>query len=122
MPFEFRNAILIAAVSLLVAAIPGNNQAQGKFDSKLLTDGHFEFVNLMPGEYLLYTEFRFEHGYIQSEVVGYTNHYINGMFQGTSANTVNRDYSVGTSATVKKVVTVSKARDKVEVKLKKTHA
>jgi len=28
MPFEFRNAILIAAVSLLVAAIPGNSQAQ----------------------------------------------------------------------------------------------
>lgn len=85
-------------------------------------DGHFEFVNLMPGDYLLYTEFRFEHGYTQSEVVGYTDHYINGMFQGTSANTVNRDYSVGTSATVKKVVTVSKAGDKVEVKLKKTHA
>jgi len=85
-------------------------------------EGHFEFVNLMPGEYLLYTEFRFEHAYTQREVVGYTDHYINGMFQGTTANTVSRDYSVGNSATVKKVVTVSKAGDKVEVKLKKTHA
>ncbi|RBL93397.1 hypothetical protein DF182_12840 [Chitinophaga flava] len=84
--------------------------------------GHFEFVNLMPGEYLLYTEFNFAHSYTQSEVVGYTDHYINGMFQNTTANTVSRNYSVGTGATVKKVVTVSKPGEKVEVKLKKTHA
>ncbi|WP_212001067.1 hypothetical protein [Chitinophaga sp. HK235] len=84
--------------------------------------GHFEFVNLMPGEYLLYTEFSFAHSYSQREVVGYTDHYINGMFQSTTANTVNRNYSVGTSATVKKIVTVSKPGEKVEVKLKKTHA
>ncbi|MBC9931570.1 hypothetical protein [Chitinophaga qingshengii] len=84
--------------------------------------GHFEFVNLMPGEYLLYTEFNFSHGYSQSEVVGYTDHYINGMFQGTSANTVSRNYSVGAGATVKKVVTIDKPGEKVEVKLKKTRA
>lgn len=83
-------------------------------------NGHFEFVNLMPGEYLLYTEFGFSHAYTQSEVVGYTDHYINGMFQGTSANTVNRNYSTGVGATVKKVVTVDKPGEKVEVKLKKT--
>ncbi|HEY9260462.1 hypothetical protein [Chitinophaga sp.] len=85
-------------------------------------EGHFEFVNLMPGEYLLYTEFGYDHSYSQDEVVGYTDHYINGMFQGTSANTVNRSYSTGAGAVVKKVVTVSKPGEKVEVKLKKTHA
>ncbi|WP_142687213.1 DUF3108 domain-containing protein [Chitinophaga polysaccharea] len=84
--------------------------------------GHFEFVNLMPGEYLLYTEFSYDHSYTQAEVVGYTDHYINGMFQGTSTNTVNRDYSTGMGAVVKKVVTVSKPGEKVEVKLKKTRA
>ncbi|NLU92005.1 hypothetical protein [Chitinophaga sp. Ak27] len=85
-------------------------------------EGHFEFVNLMPGEYLLYTEFGYDHSYSQTEVTGYTDHYINGMFQGTSANTVNRNYSTGTSAVVKKVVTVNKPGEKVEVKLKKTRA
>ncbi|SEW51514.1 DUF3108 domain-containing protein [Chitinophaga arvensicola] len=84
--------------------------------------GHFEFVNLMPGEYLLYTEFGFDHSYTQAEVVGYTDHYINGMFQGSSTNTVDRSYSVGSGAVVKKVVKVSKPGEKVEVKLKKTHA
>lgn len=84
--------------------------------------GHFEFVNLMPGDYLLYTEFGYDHSFSQTEVVGYTDHYINGMFQRTSANTVERNYSTGAGAVVKKVVTVSKPGEKVEVKLKKTRA
>ncbi|QJB41053.1 hypothetical protein HF324_25700 [Chitinophaga oryzae] len=82
--------------------------------------GHFEFVNLMPGEYLLFTEFSFVHTYSQTEVVGYTDHYINGMFQYSSANTVNNSYSTGAGASIQKVVTVSKPGEKVEVKLKKT--
>lgn len=84
--------------------------------------GHFEFVNLMPGEYLLYTEFGYDHSYSQSEVVGYTDHYLNGMFQGSTANTVNRNYSTGANAVIKKVVTVTNPGEQVEVKLKKTRA
>jgi hypothetical protein len=84
--------------------------------------GHFEFVNLMPGDYLLYTEFGYDHSFTQAEVVGYTDRYINGMFQGTSVNTVDRNYSTGAGAVIKKVVTVSKPGEKVEVKLKKTRA
>ncbi|WP_217607246.1 hypothetical protein [Chitinophaga sp. GbtcB8] len=38
MPFQFCNPILIAAISLLLAA---NSQAQSKFDSKLLTNGKY---------------------------------------------------------------------------------
>jgi hypothetical protein len=85
-------------------------------------EGHFEFVNLMPGDYLLYTEFGYDHSYSQAEVVGYTDRYINGMFQGTTTNTVDRQYSTGAGAVIKKVVTVSKPGEKVEVKLKKTRA
>lgn len=85
-------------------------------------EGHFEFVNLMPGEYLLYTEFGYDHSYTQAEVVGYTDRYINGMFQGSTTNTVDRNYSTGAGAVVKKVVTVRKPGEKVEVKLKKTRA
>ncbi|HCL05672.1 MAG TPA: hypothetical protein DHW64_06785, partial [Chitinophagaceae bacterium] len=42
-------------------------------------DGHFEFTNLKPGEYLLYTEFGYVHTTTRTEVVGYTDTYINGM-------------------------------------------
>jgi hypothetical protein len=84
--------------------------------------GHFEFVNLMPGDYLLYTEFGYDHSYSQSEVVGYTDRYINGMFQGSTTNTVERNYSTGAGAVIKKVVTIDKPGEKVDVKLKKTRA
>jgi hypothetical protein len=59
-------------------------------------EGHFEFTNLMPGEYLLYTEFGYTHTTTRTEVIGYTDTYINGMFQGSAANT--QTYKYGTSA------------------------
>lgn len=83
-------------------------------------EGHFEFVNLMPGDYLLYTEFGYVHSGTYSEVIGYTDTYINGMFQGSSANTQSHGYSKNVSAAVKKIVTVQKGENKVYVKLKKT--
>ncbi|SHL39096.1 hypothetical protein SAMN05444266_103173 [Chitinophaga jiangningensis] len=83
--------------------------------------GHFEFVNLMPGEYMLYTQFDFDHTYTQAEVVGYTDHYLNGVFQNTTTDYVNRSYRVDAGAAVQKVVKIEKAGDKLEVKLKKTH-
>ena len=84
------------------------------------SEGHFEFTNLMAGEYLLYTEFGYVHQATRTEVVGYTDTYINGIFQGTSANTKSYDVSVGASATVKKTVTIKNNGDKEEVKLKST--
>lgn len=83
-------------------------------------DGHFEFTNLMPGEYLLYSEFGYEHTSIRSEVTGYTDHYINGMFQGTSEQTTTRAYGMNATAAVQKRVTIKNDGDKVEMKLKKT--
>jgi len=82
--------------------------------------GNFEFVNLLPGDYLLYTEFGYVHTSHRTEVVGYTDTYINGMFQGTSANTEVNTYATNAAASIKKVVTISKNGETVSVKLKKT--
>lgn len=83
-------------------------------------DGHFEFTNLMAGEYLLYTEFGYIHNSSRTEVVGYTDTYINGMFQGSSANTTTYNVASNASATIKKTITIKADGEKVEVKLKKT--
>jgi hypothetical protein len=82
--------------------------------------GSFEFVNLQAGEYLLYTEFGYIHTSNRTEVVGYTDTYINGMFQGTSANTETYKVQGGASANIKKIITIKKDGEKVTVKLKKT--
>jgi hypothetical protein len=81
-------------------------------------DGHFEFTNLMPGEYLLYTEFGYVHATSRTEVTGYTDTYINGMFQGTRTNTATYNYSTNEAVTIQKTVTIKSDGDKVEVKLK----
>lgn len=96
-----------AAACIKVAAV---------YDDK----GSFEFVNLMPGEYLLYTEFGYVHTSVRNEIVGYTDTYINGMFQGSSANTEVRRYGSNAMAGIKKVIEVKSDGDKVTVKLKKT--
>lgn len=83
-------------------------------------DGRFEFVNLQPGEYLLYTEFQYTHQSTHTEVIGYTDTYINGMFQGTTANTTSYGVASAATATVQEVVTIKKDGDKLSVKLKKT--
>ncbi len=83
-------------------------------------EGNFEFVNLMPGDYLVYTEFGYVHTGSRTEVIGYTDTYINGMFQGSSANTVTYNYTTNASAAVKKVVSIKKEGENVSIKLKKT--
>lgn len=83
-------------------------------------DGHFEFTNLKPGEYLLYTEFGYVHTTTRTEVVGYTDTYINGMFQGSSANTETYKYGTNAVAGIKKIVSIKKTDEKMSVKLKKT--
>lgn len=74
----------------------------------------------MPGDYLLYTEFGYIHTSSRTEVIGYTDTYINGMFQGSSANTTTSSYSTNASAHVKKIVTIDKEGEEVTIKLKKT--
>jgi hypothetical protein len=83
-------------------------------------EGNFEFTGLMPGDYLLYTEFGYVHTGSRTEVVGYTDTYINGMFLGSTARTNTYSYNTNATAGIKKIVTISKEGEKISVKLKKT--
>ena len=69
---------------------------------------------------MLYTEFQYIHTATHTEVVGYTDTYINGAYAGTTANTDSYNYNATVGAAVKKIVTISKNGDKLDVKLKKT--
>lgn len=83
-------------------------------------EGHFEFTNLMPGEYMIYTEFEYAHEATYTEVVGYSDLYIDGAFQSTSAITKSHDFTAAAKATIRKIITIKKDGEKVAVKLKKT--
>ena len=83
-------------------------------------DGHFEFTNLMLGDYMLLTQFGYKHGASRTEVTGYTDTYIDGAYVGTSPNTTTYDVNVGAVASAKKVVTIKQDGEKVTIKLKKT--
>lgn len=83
-------------------------------------DGHFEFTNLMPGDYMLLTQFGYAHGVSRTEVTGYTDTYIDGAYVGTNSNTTTHNYNVGAVAGVKKVVTIKQDGEKVTMNLKKT--
>lgn len=103
-------------------AVPLSKEAAGciKLTSVYDNDGNFEFTNLMPGEYYLFTEFGYIHTAARTEVVGYTDTYINGLFQGTTANTQRNRYKTSVNAAIKKIVTIGKEGEKITVKLKKT--
>lgn len=103
-------------------AVPLSKEAAGciKVTSVYDNDGKFEFTNLMPGVYYLFTEFGYTHTASRTEVVGYTDTYINGFFQGTTANTQVNRYKTSAIATLKKIVTINKEGEKITVKLKKT--
>lgn len=103
-------------------AIPLSKEAAGciKVTSVYDNDGNFEFTNLMPGDYYLFTEFGYTHTASRTEVVGYTDTYINGLFQGTTANTQRNRYKTSATAALKKIVTINKEGEKIKVKLKKT--
>lgn len=103
-------------------AVPLSKEAAGciKVTSVYDNNGNFEFTNLMPGEYYLFTEFGYVHTATRTEVVGYTDTYINGFFQGTTANTQVNRYKTSATAAIKKIVTINKEGEKVTIKLKKT--
>lgn len=83
-------------------------------------NGNFEFLNLMPGEYLLTVKFIYEHSASETEVVGTTDMYVNGMYQGSSDITSTHNFVASATANVTKVITIRKDGEKVSVKLKKT--
>lgn len=83
-------------------------------------DGNFEFTNLMPGEYLLTTTFLYEHDATLTTVTGYTNYYMNGIYQGSNAITSSENFVADVKTKIKKVVSIKKDGDIVNTKLKKT--
>lgn len=103
-------------------AVPLAKEAAGCIKQTSVYDnaGNFEFTNLMPGNYYLFTEFGYTHTFSRTDIVGYTDTYINGLFQGTTANTEVNRYKTSAAATLKKIVTINKDGEKVNVKLKKT--
>jgi len=100
--------------------VPLSKEAAGciKVTSVYDHGGNFEFTNLMPGEYYLFTEFGYTHTTTRREVVGYSDIYINGLFQGSTANTEVFRYNINANAAVKKIVTIKKEGEKITVKWK----
>lgn len=81
--------------------------------------GNFEFTNLMPGEYLLFTSFNYQDFFSKSEVVGKANVYVNGHYQGTEVYTDMFGYTQQGNANYQKNVTIEKNGETLKVKLKR---
>ena len=83
-------------------------------------EGHFEFKNLMPGDYLLTTSFIYEHSATSTSVIGQTDYFTNGIYQGSNAITSSKNFMADAKAKISKVVTIEKEGEIVTIKLKKT--
>lgn len=89
--------------------------------AKVIDDeGNFEFTNLMPGEYLVTIKFIYDHSATETNVVGYTDYYIDNHYQGSNAITESYNFVAGGTADIKKVVRIRNVGEKVQIKLKKT--
>lgn len=91
-----------------------------KFTTIYDDEGHFEFTNLMKGEYLLITSFGYNHTSRRTEVAGVSDVYYKGNYVGSNVYTSVFSYNVAGRANVQRIVTITKNGEKVEVKLKKT--
>ena len=83
-------------------------------------EGHFEFSNLMPSEYLLTTTFLYEHDATSTKVVGHTDYFTNGIYQGSDAITSSENFVADVKAKIKTVAKISKEGETINIKLKKT--
>lgn len=82
-------------------------------------DGHFEFVNLMPGTYLIYSQFEFFENYVQDNVVGSRDHYMGNVYQGSSDILQRSRWSQKETAFSEEIVEISVNGEAKEIKLKK---
>lgn len=80
--------------------------------------GHFEFMDLMPGTYIVMVSFDFTNSYNYSYVSGYTNYYNYYGYQGSTTNYGTAKQSYSDKANIEKRVTIDKDGDKKEVNLK----
>ncbi|RFS26708.1 hypothetical protein DVR12_02665 [Chitinophaga silvatica] len=81
--------------------------------------GHFEFTNLMPGEYILFTTFGYTHRYSYQYRSGtsYLMH-PSGAVLSSSPTYGSASASSGATAEIESIVTIRKDGDKVDVSLK----
>lgn len=91
-----------------------------KFSEVYDDEGHFEFTNLMPGEYLLIVSFGYIHRYSRTEEVGRAAVYVNGAYQGDHVYTDVFSYTTNNTANIEKVITIKNDGEIIEIKLKKT--
>ncbi len=81
--------------------------------------GHFEFTNLMPGEYILFTSFGYTHKYSYSYYAGTSNLvHPSGAVLSSTPIYKSANASSGATAQIESYVTIRKDGDKVDVNLK----
>ncbi|WP_278021817.1 hypothetical protein [Flavobacterium ginsengisoli] len=81
-------------------------------------EGHFEFLDLMPGTYVVMASFDFSNSYNYSYVSGYTNYYNYWGYAGSTTNYGTARSSYIDKANIEKSVTISKDGEKIETNLK----
>ncbi|NIG54499.1 hypothetical protein F3J22_13475 [Chitinophaga sp. Cy-1792] len=83
--------------------------------------GHFEFTNLMPGEYILWTSFGYTHRYSYSYYAG-TNYLMHPSGAVLSSSNVYNtgNGATGATAEIEEYVTIKNDGDKVNINLKDT--
>ncbi len=81
-------------------------------------EGHFEFADLMPGNYIIMTSFDFTNSYNYSYVSGYTNYYNYWGYAGSTTNYGTGRSSYTDKANIEKRITIDKDGEKKEVNLK----
>jgi hypothetical protein len=80
--------------------------------------GHFEFTNLMPGEYLLFTTFGYEETFLKREITGGADKYINGHYAGSEVYSDVFEYSRNAAANAMKTFTIKSNGEKLNIKLR----
>lgn len=83
--------------------------------------GHFEFTNLMPGEYILLTSFGYTHQYSYQYYAG-TSSLVHPSGAVLSSNPIynTANAATGVTADIEDIVTIKNDGDKLEIKLKDT--
>jgi hypothetical protein len=90
-------------------------------ETKVIDDeGHFEFSKLMPGKFLITTTFDFGHTAYNTTVVGYTDYFYNGYYNGSTEITNTESYGVTLDAKIKKVGEIKKDGETIEIKMKRS--
>ncbi len=91
-----------------------------KFTTVYDDGGHFEFTNLLPGDYLISTSFGYNHTSKRTAVSGTSDVYYKGNYVGSNVYTSVFSYSMAGQANIQKVLSIKKDDEKVFLKLRKT--